>query len=468
MAGRDFSDPETQDIIAGLAYDVVERDGKIAIKIPSKVAYLYLSPEEIMAEILKKLKTMAEVYLNKTISSAIVAVPSPANEAQRQATKDAGRVAGLDVLHTWSEAEAAGIAYGIDTPLHPHPIREIDQFVIFQIEDKESKLALVAIGYGGGVTAVISDKNLNGIDLEKRSWSWWGKVSPGTRACGLVKKLLESAGMEKSQIEGLIITGNPEHIRSFQPSLETCLGRKARSLHSPSKGLVKSDEAIVRGMAKQGCHWSTPERGCTWLSQGEWAPLSLGIETSGGMFTPLISKYAMLPTHRTSTFTTTRDSQDKVKIRIFEGERPLASKNRALGTVELSNIPRKLRGESIIEVEFELNWSHRLTVIVRERESGKEDRFDLTIEHSNEEPDEVEEVVKEAEKYREEDEVLLKSIKLEMEDGQGLGEFSIEAKEFPPPPPEIRSGWEWFFGGFRDAADWLERHRQPALYFYFF
>jgi len=436
LIGREFPDPELQNDIKDLTYDVVEDNGRPSIKIRINGTDRYFTPEEISSKILENLKNMTETQLNRRVTCVVITVPSYFNDAQRYATKDAAMMAGLTVLRVVNEAAAAGIAYGIDLPRHNKTPDECDEciFIIYNLGAKESDLALESIAQGiFEILALAGDRNLGGDDFENsllsyattrfnkknsiditknpevmnifksevdravqvlstelsaqieipssRGYNRFSMTITQTqlqklnkklsdRSLNLLKQLLKNAKMERREVNGIIFTGDPTHIAKIQPFLEAYLDGK-KALCSDD---VSSDQAIVRGAAIQGdILLSHPFNDLTEVTR-----LSLGIETNGGIFTKLIPGGTLIPTCKTYVISTTTDNQERVLIKVLEGERAIATRNRLLGTVELTGLLRKPKGEPEIEVVFEMDMNEILTVLVRERESGNEEKLIIT------------------------------------------------------------------------------------------
>ncbi|KAI9735404.1 MAG: ATPase with role in protein import into the ER [Claussenomyces sp. TS43310] len=473
LIGRKFSDPELQDDIRNLPYDVVEKDGMPVIRVQIKGADQYFAPEEISAKVLQNLKNMAETHLNRTVKNAIITVPAHFNDTQRQTTKDAAERAGLSILRFINEATAAGIAYGIDIPRRERGSEECEEclFVIYNLGAKESDLALDLVDRGVfEILALAGDRNLGGDDFEnvllnhavaqvnkesnidftqdviamkglrsevmkaqqelstestatiqipaRHSFNRFSMTITKTqlqelnrqlsdRVLNLVQQLLDTAKTEKREINGIIFTGNPVHIAKIKPILEAYLDGK-KTLSSDH---IRADQAVVYGAALQGLVTSSDdgEGGCY---IGELTRLSLGIEASGGNFTKLISRNTVIPTCKTRDLSTATDNQEKVVIKVLEGERVMASKNRLLGILELTGLSLKPRGIPEIEVVFELNPDEILTVVAREKGGGKEATLVITdVDRSKWE--EVETIVMEAESHDEEDALLLREFEKE-------------------------------------------------------
>ncbi|KAE8440713.1 hypothetical protein EG329_006782 [Mollisiaceae sp. DMI_Dod_QoI] len=372
LIGRNFSDPELQNTIKTLPYEIVEKDDRPFIKGRLNGTNHYFDPAEISTMIVRKLKDIAEAYLGQNVSYAVITVPTDFNDLQRQATKDAGTMAGIEVLRFFNESTAVVAGYGLDTPSWGFPDKDVpDYFVIYHLDAKESKLALISVWDGVIENLVLTnDTKVKGEDFQEHGFR---NMELSEKAINLVERLLKEASFEKTQVDDLVFVGDPHHIAYIQPSIESYLGKKARSIETPSLVHVRPDEAIIRGIVRQA-RWMEggDDAGCSSI---DVVPLDLGIEMSGGVYARVLRRWEVIPMRRTRTFVTTRDNQEKVLIKVFEGLRKTASKNRLLGTLELMHLPLKPRGELEIEVIFEMDWAYTLTVIAREKESGKEASF---------------------------------------------------------------------------------------------
>lgn len=463
LIGRNFSDPKLHDDIRHLPYDVMEKHGKPCITVPIKGAKTCFYPEEVSSLVVERLKNMAEAYLNSTVRFAVITVPSNFNDAQRQMIKVVGTLAGLEVLRVINEPTSSGIAYGMDVPHKSSLECEEFYFVVYDLGAKESNVALESSDYGvfeilgqardGTLGGDAFDNPLlnyvmdrfrkeNTVDLakdfatmrilksevEKAEKALRNKSSTTVNipACGkskrfsmtithselqelnkqlseraltLVKKVLEEAKIQNKDINAVIFTGNPGQLAKIQPFLEAYLdSKKTFSLES-----ISPDQAVVRGAAIHANIFSSNyyDDDCC-CSNFEVAHLSLGIETNEGTFSKLILRNTLLPTRKTSLFSTLRNDQEKVVINILEGERKIASKTRLLGSLELTELAPQLDGPVEIEVVFELDWNRVLSVVIIEKGTGKNASLVLSssISHYSEE---IDKIVLDAETHYEED-----------------------------------------------------------------
>ncbi|UCE82300.1 MAG: molecular chaperone DnaK [Deltaproteobacteria bacterium] len=450
LIGRKFASAEVKHDITICPFEIVKADnGDAHIKIRGKE----YSPAEISAMVLQKMKQTAEDYLGEKVTDAVITVPAYFNDSQRQATKDAGRIAGLNVLRIINEPTAASLAYGLDK-------KADEKIAVFDLGGGTYDISILEIGDGVfEVKATNGDTHLGGEDFDQRVIDWLAdefrkdqgidlrgdkmalqrlkeaaekaKMELSTSmetdvnlpfitadASGpkhlniklsrskfeslvsdLVDKLvppvqtaLKDAGLAASDIDEIILVGGMTRMPRVQEKVKEIFGKE---LH---KG-VNPDEVVAVGAAIQAGVLKGDVKDVLLL---DVTPLSLGIETLGGVLTKLIEKNTTIPTRKSQIFSTAADNQPAVSIHVLQGEREMAANNKTLGRFELVGIPPAPRGVPQIEVTFDIDANGIVNVSAKDLGTGKEQSIRITASSGLSEK-EIEEAIKEAEMHAEED-----------------------------------------------------------------
>jgi len=450
LIGRRFDDPEVQKALKVLPYKVVRADnGDAWVEVRGRK----YSPAEISAFILQKMKQTAEDHLGEKVTEAVVTVPAYFNDSQRQATKDAGKIAGLNVLRIINEPTAASLAYGLEK-------KKDEKIAVFDLGGGTFDISILEIGDGVfEVKATNGDTFLGGEDFDQRLMDYLAdefrkdqgidlrkdrmalqrlkeaaekakiELSSAmetdinlpfvtadqsgpkhlnmklTRAklealcADLLDKLegpcvtaLKDAGFSTRNIDEVVLVGGMTRMPVVQARVKKLFGKE------PHKG-VNPDEVVAVGAAIQGAVLKGEVKDVLLL---DVTPLSLGIETLGGVFTKLIEKNTTIPTRKSQVFSTAADNQSAVTIRVFQGEREMAGDNKLLGQFDLVGIPAAPRGVPQIEVTFDIDANGIVHVNAKDLGTGKEQSIQITAS-SGLSKDEVDRMVKEASLHAEED-----------------------------------------------------------------
>ena len=446
--GRKFD--EVQSEIKTVPYKVTKNaNGDAVFEVDGKL----VSPEEVAAQILIKMKETAESYLGEKVTEAVITVPAYFNDSQRQSTKDAGRIAGLDVKRIIPEPTAAALAYGLDK-------QSDKKIAVYDLGGGTFDISILEIGDGvfevlstNGDTHLGGDdfdiaiihwildefKKENGIDLSQdkmalqrlRDAAEKAKIElSGTQSTEInqpfitmdasgpkhlsltltkakfeslchdlvertiepCKKALKDAGLKPSEVDEVILVGGMSRVPYVQEKVKEIFGKE------PHKG-VNPDEAVASGAAIQGGIIGGDVKDILLL---DVVPLTLGIETLGGVMTPLIERNTTIPAQKKQVFSTAADNQPAVTIVVLQGERPMAKDNKEIGRFDLTDIPPSPRGTPQIEVAFDLDADGILSVSAKDKQSGKEQKIKIEARSGLSE-DEIKAKVQEAEAHSEED-----------------------------------------------------------------
>jgi len=447
--GRRFN--EVSDEMKMVPYKVVQQGDHIAVLAQGKE----YTPPEVSAMILQKLKKAAEDYLGTSVTEAVITVPAYFNDAQRQATKDAGRIAGLDVKRIVNEPTAAALAYGLDK-------KKDETIAVYDFGGGTFDISILEVGEGViEVKSTNGDTHLGGDNLDQRIVDWLisefkaesgldlhskgnemalqrlkdaaerAKIELSTaqeteinlpfitadasgpkhlvrkltrakleslvddllqKSVGPCKQAMKDAGVDASKIDEVVLVGGQTRMPKIQQLVKELFGKE------PNKG-VNPDEVVAVGAAVQAGVLAGEVKDLLLL---DVTPLTLSIETMGGVATSMITRNTTIPTKKTETFSTAADSQTEVEVHVLQGERPMAAQNRTLGKFKLSGIPPAPRGVPQIEVTFDIDANGILNVTAKDNATGKDQKITITSS-SGLSKEEVERMAKDAESHAAED-----------------------------------------------------------------
>ncbi|KAF8522630.1 heat shock protein 70 [Hysterangium stoloniferum] len=518
LMGRQFDDPDVQRDTKHWPFKVEDKGGKPSIQVTHHGKLKNFTPEEISAMVLNKMKETAEAYLGEKVTHAVVTVPAYFNNAQRQATKDAGTIAGLEILRIINEPTAAAIAYGLDKKYGDGE----SVVLVYDLGGGTFDVSLLSIEDGVfEVLATAGDTHLGGEDFDNRVIDHLTKLystRTGTdvtkdmramsklkravegakrtlssqtsakveieafeggrdlmetltrakfeelnadlfkKTLGPVRRVLKDAKVEKKKVDEIVLVGGSTRIPKVQQILKDFFDGK-----EPSKG-INPDEAVAYGATVHGGVLSGVDTQDNSVTLLDICPLTLGIETTGGLMTKLIPRGTSIPTKKSRIFSTATDNQSTVRIQVFEGERSMTKDNHPLGQFDLTDIPPASRGIPQIDVIFELDVNGILKVGAVDRGTGRSHQITIkTHAEGRLSEEEIQRMVQEAEDYASVDAIhkshieglnsfveCISTVKRQLEDNEGLGgKLSVDEKK------KIHET-------LKNASDWLDMEGATA------
>ncbi|CAA7259205.1 unnamed protein product [Cyclocybe aegerita] len=506
LIGRRTDEAAVKSDLKHLPFKVTDKNGNPNINVKYKGENREFTPEEISAMILGRMKETAEAYLGHGVTHAVVTVPAYFNDAQRQATKNAGEIAGLTVLRVLNEPTAAALAYGLGKK------GEESKVIVYDLGGGTFDVSLLSIEDGVfEVLATAGDTHLGGEDFDNRVIEYLAKnyekktgtdVKKNQRAMGKLKKAVENAkrilssqqstkidiesfengndfsetltrakfeelnldlfkktmkpveqvlkdaGVSKKEVDEIVLVGGSTRIPKVQQLLKEYFGKE------PSKG-INPDEAVAYGAAVQGAILAGVKGQTSEVTLLDVNSLTLGIETAGGVFARIIERNTVIPTKKSQIFSTAADNQPTVTIKVYEGERGQTKYNHLLGQFDLTGIPPAPKGVPQIEVTFELDANSIMTIRALDKGTGKSEQIVISQDSGRLSKEDIDRMIADGEKFAEEDQLHKKrtealnslstfvyGLKNQLAEKDGIG-AKLSAADKTKLQETIKEGSEW-------------------------